>query len=101
MRLTTFQGFEPTATQLDFARLFIATLKAKDISEVPTRDYKASLMLAGIIVQQDKERLVQLVEVFSSYVRISRNPRGTFAFGAVVLDHVDTRVHLQSESFRP
>lgn len=97
MLLTTFQGFEPSATQLDFAKLFIATLKAKDVSEVPTRDYKASLQLAGLVINQDGERLVRLVEIFSTFVRISRNLKGHLAFGAVVLDHVDTRVHLQGD----
>lgn len=95
MELSTFQGFEPSQTQLDFARLFIAKLKASEMVEVSTKDYKASNILAGLVVGQDKERLVQKIDVFSNFVRITRNEKGAFAFAPVVLDHVDRRPHFQ------
>lgn len=96
MELSTFQGFEPMQTQLDYARILIAKLKAVDLVDVPTKDYRASVALAGLVVGQDRERLVQKVEIYSSFVRVTRNERGALAFSPVVLDHVDRRLRFQN-----
>ena len=91
MTLGVFNGFESEATQLDYARVFISQLRSARESSVPVKDYKAAVILAGVIYRQDKELLVSLIEIFSSFVRITRNEKGAFAFRATILDHVDNR----------
>lgn len=95
MKTDVYHHAHPYAKQREIAEYFISRLRVTEISDYPCFDYQSACSLARILQKADKERLIQSINIYRSYVRIQRNNKGSFAFSAVVLDHVNTSVQIQ------
>lgn len=91
MKISKFNRCEPWAEQLEIARSCIASLRSSPIEQALTEDYASSLALASLLVNLDKENLVQTIEVYTYHVRIVRNDKSLLSFSAVIVDYVQNR----------
>lgn len=101
MVLNVFNRAMPWATQGGLVTLFIAKLKATPMAELSTSDYSSSLTLAGHLLAADEDKLICIIEVYQSFVRIIRNEKGQLPLGAVVMDYVRNPKSYQDDFFRP
>ena len=101
MKTDIFNNQWQYAKQKEIATYFLARLRSLEQADYPCNDYPSACSLARILQQVDRERLIQSVHIHRTYVRIHRNPKGAFAFAAVVLDHVSTSVGVSEGSNRP
>lgn len=88
MKSAVFSQKEPWATQKAKAEYFLNRLRSSEQAETPCESYASSIALAHHLSRIDKERLCAAIHVFSTFVRIIRNEKGSFAFPAITLDHV-------------
>lgn len=101
MVLNVFNRAMPWATQGELVNLFIAKLKATPMAELSTSDYSSSLVLSGHLLAADEDKLICIIEVYQSFVRIIRNEKGQLPLGAVIMDYVRNPKSYQDEFFRP
>lgn len=94
MKTDVFHHAQPFAKQREIAEHFIARLHAVEFADYPCFDYQSSCVLARILQIADKERMIQSIHIYRAHVCIQRNSKGSFAFAAVVLDHVSTSVRV-------
>lgn len=95
MKTDVFHHAQNFAKQKEIAEFFINRLRSVEFADYPCFDYQSACALARILQKADKERLIQTINIHGSYVRIQRNNKGSFAFAAVVLDHVSESVRIQ------
>ena len=101
MKTDIFNNQWQYAKQKEIATFFLARLRSLEQADYPCSDHSSACSLARILQQVDRERLIQTIHIHRTYVRIHRNPKGAFAFAAVVLDHVDTSVMFSEGTQRP
>lgn len=94
MKTDVFHHALPFAKQREIADYFVARLRSVEVADYPCFDYPSACALARVLQKADKERLIQTINIHGSYVRIQRNSKGSFAFAAVVLDHVSTSLRI-------
>lgn len=82
-----YKHFDDGQKNKEIAIRYIGMLNETPIVDCPTMDYKSSLSLSKLIVRFDNNKVVQSIEVYGNFVRLTRNQKGTFAFPAVVIDH--------------
>ena len=92
MKTDVFHSEFPFAKQKEIAIYFLARLRSLDQADYPCYDHQSACVLARVLQQEDRERLVQTIHIHRGYVRIIRNNRGLLSFASVVLDHVNTKV---------
>ena len=88
MKTEVFNNAWQFAKQRELAEYFLNRLCSQEIAEHPCNDYRSACSLSRILQSIDKERRIQSISIYSTFVRIKRNEKGGFAFSAVVLDHV-------------
>lgn len=88
MKSEVFSNKQPWATQRVKAEYFLNRLRSSELAEIPCDSYASSIALAHLLSRIDRERLCAAIHVFSTFVRIIRNEKGSFAFPAITLDHV-------------
>lgn len=101
MKTDVFNNNYPYAKQKEIATYFLTRLRSLEQSDYPCNDYPSGCTLARILQQSDNERLIQSIHIYRTFVRIHRNQKGSFAFAAVVLDHVSTSVNVSESPMCP
>lgn len=101
MKLQSYNKTEPSAKKGAKALFFLDRLKSLEQAELPCVDYQSAIDLANILSRIDRERICQSIHIYSHFVRIFRNEKGSFAFAPVIIDQVKRRIEVQDEFDRP
>lgn len=87
MNTEIFKRFDNWDKQRDVALSMLNRLRSLHQVEYPCLDYASAKQLAHVLQSSDRERLCQTIHVFSNFVRVVRNEKGSFGFACVVFDH--------------
>lgn len=88
MKADVFKNFDAWAKQKQIAIYFINRLHSVDQADHPCHNYESAISLANMVSRLDNEHLVQSIHIYSNFVRLKRNEKGSFAFAAITFDHV-------------
>lgn len=86
MTPTLYSTFDDTMKKTCIALDVLKRLEDLKIVEHPCRDYSSAKDLSSLLVSLDTENNIQLIEIYSTFIRVYRTEQTGFRFGAVIHD---------------